>query len=66
MNRITIVSQKAGPPITASKCMIIMKTCTSVTSILIRYKKAKLFEAILNHFASVAALLYHAQVKHMK
>ena len=39
--RITIDCQKGGPPITASKCMIIMKICTSVTSILIRYKKPK-------------------------
>lgn len=41
MNGITIDCQKGGPPITASKCMIIMKICTSVTSILIRYKKPK-------------------------
>lgn len=41
VNKITIDCQKGGPPITASKCMIIMKICTSVTSILIRYKKPK-------------------------
>lgn len=41
VNEITIDCQKGGPPITASKCMIIMKICTSVTSILIRYKKPK-------------------------
>lgn len=41
MNRITRDCQKGGPPITASKCMIIMKICTSVTSILIRYRKPK-------------------------
>lgn len=41
MNKITRDCQKGGPPITASKCMIIMKICTSVTSILIRYKKPK-------------------------
>lgn len=67
MNKITRDCQKGGPPITASKCMIIMKICTSVTSILIRYKKpkkAKLFKAISSQlFASSAALLYHAQYK---
>lgn len=41
VNKITIDCQKGGPPITASKCTIIMKICTSVTSILIRYKKPK-------------------------
>lgn len=41
MSKITRDCQKGGPPITASKCMIIMKICTSVTSILIRYKKPK-------------------------
>lgn len=60
MNKITRDCQKGGPPITASKCMIIMKICTSVTSILIRYKKprkAKLFKAISRQlFASSAAL----------
>lgn len=67
MHKITRDCQKGGPPITASKCMIIMKICTSVTSILIRYKKpkkAKSFKAISNQlFASSAALLYHAQYK---
>lgn len=70
MNKITRDCQKGGPPITASKCMIIMKICTSVTSILIRYKKpkkAKLFKAISSQlFASSAALLYHAQYKNSK
>lgn len=71
MNKVTRDCQKGGPPITASKCMIIMKICTSVTSILIRYKKpkkkAKLFKAISSQlFASSAALLYHAQYKTSK
>lgn len=70
MNKITRDCQKGGPPITASKCMIIMKICTSVTSILIRYKKprkAELFKAISSQlFASLAALLYHAQYKNLK
>lgn len=46
--------------------MIIMKICTSVTSILIRYKKAKkaeLLKAIFNQFAGLSALLNHAQGK---
>lgn len=46
MCRVTIDCQKGGPPITASKCMIIMKICTSVTSILIRYKKSKKAELL--------------------
>lgn len=73
MSKITRDCQKGGPPITASKCMIIMKICTSVTSILIRYKKpkkkkkAKLFKAISSQlFASSAAQLCHAQYKHPK
>lgn len=50
--------------------MIIMKICTSVTSILIRYKKpkkkkkAKLLKAISSRlFASSAAQLCHARYK---
>lgn len=72
MSKITRDCQKGGPPITASKCMIIMKICTSVTSILIRYKKpkkkkAELLKAFSSQlFASSAAQLCHAQYKHPK
>lgn len=73
MSKITRDCQKGGPPITASKCMIIMKICTSVTSILIRYKKpkkkkkAELLKAISSQlFASSVAQLCHAQYKHPK
>lgn len=57
MNKITRDCQKGGPPITASKCMIIMKICTSVTSILIRYKKPKRSKIIQSHFKAVICKL---------
>lgn len=75
MNKITRDCQKGGPPTTASKCMIIMKICTSVTSILIRCRgtkqshknkqteKAEITQSSFcsrQLFASSAALLYHA------
>lgn len=71
MNKITRDCQKGGPPITASKCMIIMKICTSVTSILIKHKKpkrkAELLKAISSQLsASSAAALYHAQCKELQ
>jgi len=71
MNKITRDCQKGGPPITASKCMIIMKICTSVTSILIKHRKpkrkAELLKAISSQLsASSAAALYHAQCKELQ
>lgn len=57
MCRVTIDCQKGGPPITASKCMIIMKICTSVTSILIRYKKIQKSRITQNNFRLITCKL---------
>lgn len=65
VNEITIDCQKGGPPITASKCMIIMKICTSVTSILIRYKKPEKAELLTTVSGSlVASLAQRSSIMH--